>query len=137
MSPMHLKPNNYLEISLAEAQAGKILMGDFIQIMVAADLFIASTEEMPIGAHALHPLLFDRAGVPMAAVYTDASRLVSVQSQVKSVVKMKGVDIFLKTPPKYGIVINPGYDIGLEILPEGVENIVNKYCGPNLQKSPR
>jgi hypothetical protein len=64
----------------------------------------------------------------MAAVYTDASRTEAAKSQVKSVVRMNGASIFRNIPPGYGIVINPGFDTGLELLPEGVQNIVEKYC---------
>lgn len=128
MNPIHLEPNNFLEIALAQAQVGKVSMPDLLRMLVATDLFIVSVEEVPRGAPGLHPFLFDRAGVPMAAVYTDPSRTELADAQVKSVIRMKGTDIFRNTPLGYGIVINPGFDTGLEFLPEGVQNVVNNYC---------
>lgn len=128
MNPIHLEPKNSLEVALGQAQIGKVSMPDLLQLMVAADLFIVSVEDVLGGAPGLHPLLFDRAGVPMAAVYTDLSHTELAKSQVKSVVRMKGANIFRNTPPGYGIVINPGFDTGLELLPEGVRNVVNNYC---------
>lgn len=128
MDSIHLEAKNSLEVALCEAQIGRVSMPDLLRLMVAADLFIVSVEKVSGGAPGLHPLLFDRAGVPMAAVYTDSSRTEAAKSQVKSVVRMKGASIFRNTPPGYGIVINPGFDTGLELLPEGVQNIVDKYC---------
>lgn len=128
MNPVHLEPKNLLEIALGQAQAGKIPMADLLQMMMATDLFIVSVEEVASRASGLHPLLFDRDGVPMAAVYTDPARTELAGSTVKSVVRMKGATIFRNTPAGYGIVINPGFDVGLELLPEGVRNVVDKYC---------
>jgi hypothetical protein len=128
MDPIHLEPKNSLEVALGQAQIGKVSMPDLLRLIVAADLFIVSVEEVFGGALGLYPLFFDRAGVPMAAIYTDSSRTETAKSQVKAVVRMKGADIFRNTPRGYGIVINPGFDTGLELLPEGVQNIVNNYC---------
>lgn len=128
MNLINLEPTNSLETALRQAQIGKISMPDLLRLIVAADLFIVSVEEVASNAQGLHPLIFDRAGVPMAAVYTASARAEAAESQVKSVVRMKGATIFRNTPPGYGIVINPGFDIGLELLPDGIQNVVNKYC---------
>ena len=61
----------------------------------------------------------------MAAVYTDSSRPEAAKSKVKSIIRMKGCDIFRHISKGYGVVINPGFDVGLELLPEGVPNIVS------------
>lgn len=129
MNLIHLEPTNSLEIALREAQIGKVSMPDLLRLIVAADLFIVSVEVVSMGAQGLHPLIFDRAGVPMAAVFTAFARTETNNLKIKSVVKMKGANIFRNIPPGYGIVINPGFDTGLELLPDGIQNVVNKYCG--------
>lgn len=128
MNPMHLVPANSLETALREAQIGKVSMPELLRLIVTADLFIVSVEEVSIGAQGFHPLIFDRGGVQMAAVFTAFART-ETNMKIKSVVKMKGASIFRNTPPGYGIVINPGFDTGLEFLPDGIQNVVNKYCG--------
>jgi len=103
-------------------------MSDFLKMLVDADLFMGSIEPVNAGAKGIHPLFFDRAGVLMATVFTEISRANIITPTVKSIVTLKGRFLFRSVPPGYGIVINPGFDIGMEILPEGLSEVVNKYC---------
>ena len=129
MKPIKLLPRNSLEVALEKSQLGELSLPDFLSLLVLSDLYIVSTEIVSDGAKGLHPLLFDRSGVPMAAVYTDSARTDNNEKErIKSVVKMKGADILKNIPPGYGVVINPGFDLGLELLPEGVRNVVDNFC---------
>jgi hypothetical protein len=123
-----LIPANDLESLLSASQAGKRSLDDFLGVLVSSELFVVSVKDVPPGSSGINPLLFDRAGTPMAAVFTDASRVSLYKKQVKSVIRMVGCEMFRNVPHGYGIVINPGFDIGLELLPEGIKNVLGRYC---------
>src|SRR3954464_1006065 len=103
MKPIKFFPKNSLEVALEKSQLGELSLSEFLSVLVLSDLYIASTEAISVGAQGLHPLLFDRAGGPMAAVYTDLARTdKNEKEKIKSVVKMKGADILKNIPPGYG-----------------------------------
>ena len=119
-----LIPTNDLESMLADSQAGRRSLNEFLQALVSSELFIVSVEDVPPGASGINPLLFDRAGTPMATVFTDASRATRFKKQIKSVIRKNGFEMLQHIPPGYGVVINPGFDTGLELLPEGIRNVL-------------
>lgn len=120
MSIEKLVPVNPLEESLACAQAGRMQMKEFLAILRVSDLFMVSQSEGG-AASGVQPILFDRNGVPMAAVFTDSSRASRYGDLVKVIIRMNGEELLKQVPPGYGIVLNPGFDTGLEILPEGLK----------------
>lgn len=128
MNAERLVPLNDLEACLFESQTGSKSMSDFLRMLVDADLFMVSAEPVNAGAKGIHPLFFDRDGILMASVFTEISRANRVMSTVKSIVKLKGRYLFRSVPSGYGIVINPGFDVGMELLPDGLSEVVNKYC---------
>lgn len=123
-----LIPANALESLLVDSQAGRHSLDDFLKALVSAELFMASTEEVLPGASGINPLLFDRAGTAMAAVFTDPTRMVRFKDKIKSVIRLNGCEMLRHIPPGYGVVVNPGFDTGLELLPEGIRNVLAQYC---------
>ena len=121
-----LEPVNSLETMLKSAQEGHSSFDSFIDMLMTSDLFAASTSELLDKDTSFVPMLFDREGVPMLAVFTDKSRASLYKEKLKSLAKKTGEHLLLTMPKGYGVVINPGFDVGLEILPEGVENLLQK-----------
>lgn len=122
---------NALEEALTEAQAGRKSLDEFLRVLAASDLFIASVDEIAPGAPGLSPLLFDRDGIPMAAVFTDSSRATVFAGRIKSIVRKGACDLLRHVPDGYGIVINPGFDAGLELLPDGIRGVLDRFCMPS------
>lgn len=123
-----LVASNALENALVEAQAGRKSMDEFLKVLASSDLFIASTEEIHPGSLGLSPLLFDRDGIPMAAVFTDSSRATVFAGRIKNIVRKDACDLFRHIPGGYGVVINPGFDAGLELLPDGIRGVLDRFC---------
>lgn len=118
------QPLNALERELLDAQAGKIPLEDFLCKLIGGDLYILSVSEVNKDSSGFRPLLFDRQGVPMAAVFTIPDRASMYANVAPYIIQMNGRKMFDWIAPGYGIVINPGHQIGLEILPHGVKEIV-------------
>lgn len=126
-----LEASNALEAALVEAQSGRKSLDEFLGVLVTSDLFIASVDEISLGAPGLSPLLFDRDGIPMAAVFTDGSRATALAGRVKSIVRKGACDLLRHIPDGYGVVINPGFDAGLELLPDGIRGVLDRFCKPS------
>lgn len=62
----------------------------------------------------------------MAAVFTEKSRASLYKGKVKGLAGKLGKRLLLDTPQGYGLVINPGFDVGLEILPEGIDGLLKR-----------
>lgn len=118
------EPQNSLERRLSSAKAGKIPVDEFLRQVLSSELFITSTREIKEDGSGFAPLLYDRNGVPMTAVFTSFSRAASKAEIAKYVLQINGRELFDRLPSGYGIVLNPGFTIGMEILPHGVKEIV-------------
>ena len=67
-------PSNDLEVALFRTISGESQMGDFLRVFLRARIAVPSTTEaMPDGT-GFAPLLFDRLGQQMLAVFTDKDR---------------------------------------------------------------
>lgn len=118
------QPQNELERVLLRAKERTIPLDSFLSLLLASDLFIPSRSEVQADSSGFVPLIFDRHGIPMTAVFTVAARVLIYQHEAKYFLKMNGRELLARMPPDYGIVVNPGHQLGLEILPHGVKQIV-------------
>lgn len=42
-------------------------------------------------------------------------------------ISMNAFDLLRRMPPEYGIVINPGADVGFDLPPGGIQDIVKDF----------
>ena len=117
-------PVNDLERHLQGAQK-KNLTGPFMEQLFAAELFMPTTVPLDQGLGQVVPLAWDREGTPMAAVFTSVERMAPHQEVIRGYVTLSGAEIFSKSKPGWGVVINPGWTVGMEIFGHGLEEIRN------------
>ena len=123
MSVPNFEPLNPVEKYLIEAKKGEITLPELLEILLSSKLFMPSVALIDEKGEGFSPLLFDRGGTPMAAVFTDKSRADIHQSRIKDLIVISFKDVLNHVPESYGLVINPGYTEGLELLPHGIKNI--------------
>lgn len=111
-----------LELLIGRAMRGERL--DVIEAMLRTQLVVPSGGDVGPGFEGFVPVLFDRDGTPMLAVFAALERMSTVTHLAKFAITMSGRDVVTRLPGEHGIVLNPGHDIGLEILPEAVETII-------------
>ncbi len=123
------RPLNGLEQLLLDARAGRVPIGDLLRAFVTADLYVPSTTEVREDGSGFAPLVFDSAetGAPLTAVFTEPSRATAHAERAKYLLQVNGRELFRRLPPGYGVVINPGHNVGMEIQPYGVEAIVRDF----------
>ena len=132
MSVEKIKPLNNIELGLIDAKNGKLAFEDFMKVLLSSKLLMPSLEQISKDLPAMHPITFDRDGIRMAAVFTHWDRILKHKDVIKDVLEMKGEALFRQIPEGYGIVINPGFDQGLEILPHGISKVLKDFATKSI-----
>lgn len=117
-------PANNIEESLVSAQNGEISMSEFMPKLIDSQIYVPSIEEVESDGHGLKPLFFDRQGKAMVAIFTDLSRITNdFKSHAQYCLCIAARSFLTGLPVDFGIVINPGHSVGLEISPDGIQKI--------------
>jgi hypothetical protein len=122
----NFSPLNDLEIALVSARRGEISMEDFLTKLTVADLALPTTHEVKEDGSNFSPLFFERDGIRMLATFSDVSRCTQLAHLAGYSLVMRASDVLRRMPPGHGLVINPGFPIGLELAPHGIAEIVAK-----------
>lgn len=123
------RPVNDFENTLLRAQRGEMPLGSFFRMLVGSRLAVASGQEVKADGSGFQPLLFDKEGVQMVAAFTDKCRLSIFSEKAPFCLEIDGIELLKRMPSDYGLVINPGYEVGLDISPSGIKEIVNDFGG--------
>jgi len=121
------EPSNELEIDLQKAQAGEIPVPTLLQRLWTSELFVPSSEEIQLGGQRFKPVLFPRQGVQMVAVFTAVERVAGLHKVAPYCLKIAAREFLPQTPPSLGVVVNPGFSVGLEILPDGLRQMIKDF----------
>lgn len=118
-------PMNDLEISVSLAKRKEISVLTFLQQLIHSDLALPSATEVKSDGTGFEPILYDRTGIKMVAAFTDKSRIGELIHTAEYCLTMNGLQVLRRIPSGYGLVINPGLKIGLELSPDGIVKIIN------------
>ncbi|BDZ49808.1 hypothetical protein GCM10025867_20490 [Frondihabitans sucicola] len=119
-----------LESAIANGQAGQGDMNDVIAQFVNALIVVPTATEVTDDLNELQPVLFDREGTPMLAVFSHVDRIPEQVADVASyAVQMPAAELVQAIPDETGLVVNPGSTEGFEMLPEGVQQLANDVRG--------
>jgi SseB protein N-terminal domain len=122
-SQKSLVGENLLEQSLIEAQSNLIPLNEFLRKFLQEQIFVLSFSSVESDGSGIKPLMFDREEVMMVAAFTSLSRASQFTEPNMYCLEIKGDDFLERIPEGYGLVLNPGSTVGLEIPPLGVKNI--------------
>jgi len=117
-------PLNELEFDLLAAKRNEISVSEFIRKLVSSDLALPTAEEVQEDGSGFMPILFDKHGTKMLAVFTDKVRASQLEHVAKYCLVMNGLSVLRRIPPGYGLVVNPGLEVGFELSADGVVEIV-------------
>ena len=125
-------PDTALEEAIEAGQAGKISNQDVITAIWNSELLNVgrlTVEDDPSSFQAL-VLQSPEGAAPVAATFTDAQRIPQrIRDAAPIMVKASGEATLRSIAPGYGLAINPGNSLGLELGPEGVEAVVAAFGG--------
>ena len=117
-------PLNELEWSLLAAQENKISVEIFLQKFVRSVLVLPAAKNVLEDGSGFEPVLFDKLGTNMLAAFADKTRASHLADIARYCLEMNGLEVLRRIPPGYGLVVNPGFGVGLELSPEGIAEIV-------------
>jgi hypothetical protein len=121
------EPTNKLEVSLQKAMAGEVTMEEFLPVLLESELYMPSTTIPEENLSNFSAIFFDNNDCSMAAVFTNRDLMNLYKEHIKGEVVMKGSSLLSRSAPGFGIVINPGYTLGLELEEHGIKNIVENF----------
>jgi hypothetical protein len=122
-------PLNYFEVLLQEANSGRVPIQELLGVLVETSLALASASEILDDGSGFRPLLFPKDRVQMLACFSDKARIGTFVSLAPYCLMMNGRDILSRVPPGFGLVLNPGESVGLEISYDGIRNIISDFVG--------
>jgi hypothetical protein len=100
------------------AQKGELSGDALLHEIAASDLYIPSKDEVQEDGSRFQPVLFEMEGQPYVAVYTALAR--TPKDLTPFLLQTAGTYFFLRLPPGYGVMINPGFAAEILVPAQGV-----------------
>lgn len=121
---MKFDPCNDLESSLCSAKNNEISVAEFLLHLVHSDLTLPSASEVEDDGAGFRPIIYDKNGTKMLASFTDKARMGGLLHIATYCLTMNGLQVLRRIPRGVGLVINPGLEIGLDLSPDGIVQII-------------
>jgi hypothetical protein len=122
-----LIPNNQLEEYLSNLLNGKLRFLDFFNFFLTENIYVPSASEIKLDVTGFTPLIFNKNDVKMVAVFTSKSLIKLYYEEFPYCLSITGRDAVKGIKSSSGLVLNPGYDKGLDISPEGLDEIIRDF----------
>lgn len=119
--------SNDLEIALQKAQAREIPLPAFLRQLWAADLFVPSEEEIRLDRQDFRPVLAPGKDAQLVVAFSALERAAGLHRIAPHVLKIAAREFLPRTPPAFGIAINPGLAVGIEISPAGLRQMIREF----------
>lgn len=123
-----------LEALIGQGMRGEAV--DVVDALLRTDVAVPSGCPVGPGLEGFVPVLYDRDGASMLAVFTSLVRASRVSEVAKFAVTMTGRDLLLRMPAEHGLVVNPGHDVGFELFPDAVQAIAQRMRAGARSASP-
>ena len=126
MTLTDFKPENDLEAAIIEAKRGAASIDVLLMNLAGSPLFISSKTEVQADGSGFEPLLLEESGKPLVAAFSSLDRPGLHREAASYVLQMDGREFFLRLPPKFGVIVNPGYVAQLIIAPDAASDLREK-----------
>ncbi|MDY0981464.1 SseB family protein [Stenotrophomonas sp. CFBP8994] len=123
-----LTPLTPIEALLQSAMDGKTPIGAFMKAFVASDVVLLTGSLVTPDGSGFDPLLFDKQGTLHVAVFTHMERVGFHSQQAPHTIRMQMLEVLKRVPGGYGVVVNPGTSLGLELSPAGIGAILKDFA---------
>jgi len=123
-----LTPLTPIEALLQSAMDGKTPIGAFMKAFVASAVVLLTGSLVTPDGSGFDPLLFDKQGTLHVAVFTHMERVGFHSQQAPHTIRMQMLEVLKRVPGGYGVVVNPGTSLGLELSPAGIGEILKDFA---------
>jgi hypothetical protein len=118
MALLPFVPETPIEHRILAAQEGELSGDALLREIAASNLYIPSRDEVQEDGSRFQPVLLEMAGEPYVAVYTALAR--APKDMAPYLLQTIGTYFFLRLPPGYGVMVNPGYAAQMLVPSHGV-----------------
>jgi hypothetical protein len=127
MPLLAFEPENDIEHQILNAR-DEGLSGDALMRQIAeAELFIPSMNDVKADGSGFKPVLLEQNDLAFVAVFTAMSR--QPKGMAPYIMRTGGKHFFLRLPPGYGVIFNPGYDAEILLPPHGAQALKRDLQG--------
>jgi hypothetical protein len=119
------QPEPGLESAILAGQRGEAVVVDVLHVFAQWPMLVPSSTDSTDGVDPFRPVIFDKEGTAMMAVYTSPDRMVPVKEVAPYWATLSGLTVLKGLQPEVGIVINAGSGIGMELLPEAIPEFIS------------
>jgi hypothetical protein len=120
-------PANPLEQMLMATREGRITLKTFVDTFVTSDFFVPTSMPVEADGRGFDPMVFEVNNELLVTVFTAMDRIKKHTERFPYCLSMNGRAVLSLIAGKCGIVINPGWSVGLEIPMAGVTEILRDY----------
>ncbi|WP_040309284.1 SseB family protein [Asticcacaulis biprosthecium] len=125
---MNFTPVNNLEAELVSVRSGHVPMTSFLRLLCASDLYVPSANEVGQDWSGLQPVIFDKEGVQMVACFTALERIADASKLAPYCLTIRGGEFLRRIPHEFGLVVNPGHEVGFDVPPIGLRKIISEFA---------
>jgi hypothetical protein len=118
MTLLTFTPETPIEHRILTAQKGELSGDALLREIAASNLYIPSKDDVQEDGSRFQPVLMEMDGQPYVNVYTALAR--APKDFAPYLLRAVGSYFFLRLPPGYGVVINPGYAAQILVPAHGV-----------------
>jgi len=118
MTLLSFVPETPIEHRILAAQKGELSGDALLREIAASNLYIPSQDDVREDGSRFQPVLLEMEGEPYVAVYTAFAR--APKDMAPYLLQTVGTYFFLRLPPGYGVMVNPGYDAQMLVPAHGV-----------------
>jgi len=94
-----------------------------VAILLDSVVYVPSLREIDEHGVGLQPAVFNHTGQQLIAIFSGLDRAKVISEIAPFCISMTGLQLIERVPTGFGLVINPKFDLGLEIPADGVRNI--------------
>ena len=120
--------SNDLERILLNAMKGRISVREFLGAFLNAPVYVAAHSPISQDAVEWDLMIFDKMPERLIACFTGLEKAARYAVDWPYQLSMTGKEFLERIPKTYGVVINPGSRIGLELASYGISKLLNEAC---------
>ncbi len=107
-----------LDPLLKRYKQGEVPRADMLTQLMGHTILVPSAAEIDAQGAGYEPLVFDRLGTPMVAAFSNTALAAKYQSSHPHLVPIKALGFVQALQPEFGLVLNPGDALSLELVPD-------------------
>jgi hypothetical protein len=118
-----ITPTTGLEHAIDAAKAGELAIPQFLKILSESTVCVPLSEPRDESTGGIKPFFFNRDGVPTMLLLSDAGLVNHAEVPVAHWVELSMREVVGMLSPKYGFVLNPGFNLSFDMHPHELADI--------------